>query len=117
MQWVPMRQGVMDLTRRVDVCRAANGRYLQALGVVGEPSPTRLLFDPISRPLVRDRRPYRALRPISPEESALFAVVMCGQFLLKGFTNRDLREGLGLARAADAREHRRNSGRATRLLR
>lgn len=117
MRWVAMRKGVADLPRRVDVCRAANGRYLQALGVVGEPSPTRLLLDPVSRPVVRDRRPYRALRPVSPQEAKLFAAVMNGRFLLQGFTNRDLRGELGLNHDRDPAARRRESGRITRLLR
>ena len=57
------------------------------------------------------------MRPVSPEEAAIFAVVLCGQFLLKGFTNRDLRQRLGANQAAEAEDRRRESGRTTRLLR
>jgi hypothetical protein len=117
MQWVEMRKGVVDLIRRVDVCRAANGRYLQALGVVGEQSPTRLLLDPVSKPVTRDHRPYRALRPISPQDAELFKAVMKGQFLLRGFTNRDLRQALYPQGADEQPQKRRQSGRITRLVR
>jgi len=34
-----MQENVADITRRVEIRRAANERYLEALGVVGEPSP------------------------------------------------------------------------------
>jgi hypothetical protein len=117
MRWVAMRKGIADLLRRVDVCRAANGRYLQALGVVGEPSPTRLLLDPVSRRIVQDHRPYRALRPVSPQEARVFAAVMNGRFLLQGFTNRDLRRELGVERERDPTVRRQESARVTRLLR
>jgi hypothetical protein len=92
--WLPMRKGVADFLRRAEICRAANGRYLEALGVVGEPSPTRFLLDPVSKRITRRGRAYRALRPIDPEEAKLFAVLTDGRFLLVGFRNADLRERL-----------------------
>ena len=87
------------------------------LGVVGEPSPTRLLLDPASRRIVQDHRPYRALRPVSPQEARVFAAVMNGRFLLQGFTNRDLRRELGVERERDPTVRRQESARVTRLLR
>ena len=117
MRWIPMRHAVADLDRRVEVSRAANARYLEALAVVEEPSPARELLDAVSRPVRKDDRPYQALRPVSPREASVFAVVLRGQFLLKGFTNRDLRERLGMKQAPDEQERRRASGRITRLLR
>ena len=41
--WIPLRKSVADITRRVDISRAANERYLEALGVVGVSAPTRHL--------------------------------------------------------------------------
>jgi hypothetical protein len=116
MHWIPMRKGIMDLPRRTQVCRAANQRYLQALGVVGEQSPTRQLLDPLSRRITQKGRPYRALRPVSPEEASVFAVVMDGRYHLKGFTNAHLRQAL-LPHEKDAQQRRRQSGRITRILR
>ncbi len=117
MRWIPMRHAVADLARRVEISRAANARYLEALAVVQEPSPARELLDGVSRPVTKDKRPYRALRPVSPQEAAVFQVVLGGQFLLKGFTNRDLRERLAVHQTADARKRRQESGRITRRLR
>jgi len=117
MRWVPMRQGVVDLARRVELSRAANQRYLEALAVVDVPSPAHVLLDGVSRPVTKDQRPYRALRPVSSAEAAVFAAVLRGEFLLKGFTNRDLREQLESSRTTDPGERRRASGRTTRRLR
>jgi len=117
MRWIPMRHGVADLDRRVDISRAANERYLEALAVVEVPSPAGKLLDAVSRPVTRAKRPYRALRPVSRKEAAVFHAVLSGRFLLKGFTNRDLRERLGMRRAIDERSRRRQSARITRLLR
>ena len=46
----------------------------------------------------------------------MFAAVMSGQFLLKGFANRDVRQCLG-PQPPDPGELRRQSARTTRLLR
>jgi hypothetical protein len=115
--WLPMRKGVADFQRRAEICRAANGRYLEALGVVGEPSPTRQLLDPVSKRIARRGRPYRALRPIAPDEAKLFAVLTAGQFLLQGFRNRDLRIALALSGQPRPEEARKASGQVSRQLR
>ena len=117
MAWIPMRKGLADTKRRVAICHAANERYLDALSVVGESAPLERLLDPISRPVTVDARRYRALRPITPLEAAVFAAVMSGCFLLRGFTNREIRLKLGSSVPIDAAGRRRESARITRLLR
>jgi len=117
MRWIPMRMGLADLVRRVEVSRAANERYLEALAAVKAPALTCELLDGVSRRVVKAKRPYRPLRPVSPEEAKVFRAVLRGEFLLRGFTNSDLRQGLGQDQAADERQRRRQSGRTTRLLR
>ncbi len=94
MRWIPMRRGLADLPRRAQLCRNANGRYLEALSVVGEVVPSHALLDPVSRRLCREGRSYRPLRPISPDDAKLFAVICSGDFLLQDFRNKDLRERL-----------------------
>ena len=117
MRWIPMRKGVADIARRVEVSRAANERYLEALAIVGIPSPTDRLLDPISTRKVRNGRPYRPLRPISPEDARLFRVIMRGKFLLQGFRNKDLRRHLIPGAESDPTRRRRASARTTRCLR
>ena len=112
-----MRHGVADLARRVQISRAANERYVEALAIVDVPCPARALLDGVSRPVIKDRRSYRALRPVSRQEAAVFEAVLNGQFLLKGFTNRALRNLLAPKVASDLLARRRASGRMTRLLR
>ena len=91
-QWLPMRKGLADIARRVEVSRAANQRYLEALSVVGEPAPTKEVLDPLSRRVVKEGRAYRPLRPIEAEEAKLFQAVLRGEHMLNGFRNRDIRE-------------------------
>ncbi len=117
MRWIPMRKGVADMARRVEVSRAANERYLEALGIVGAPAPTARVLDPVSTRKMRNGRPYRPLRPISREDARLFRAIMRGEFLLQGFRNKDLRQRLFPQAESDALRRRKASGRITRCLR
>lgn len=79
-----------DITRRVQICLAANDRYREALGVVEVSSPTPQLFDRVTRRINRSGRGYRALRPIETHEAKLFGVLLNGTYLLQGYRNRDI---------------------------
>jgi hypothetical protein len=114
--WYPLRKGIVDLRRRVQLCRSANARYLQALAVVGEPRPSHRILDPVSQPL-KTPRPYRALRPITPQESRIFTVLLRGEFQLQGVRNRDLRAVLAPPGPRDCASPRPAAARATRHLR
>src|SRR5262249_32352079 len=114
---IPMRKGLADIARRVEVSRAANRRYLEALSVVKRPAPTRQVLDPGSRRVVKEGRPYRGLRPITEEEATVFEAILQGEHLVQGFRNKDLRSLLAAADEADPARRRRSSGRITRRLR
>jgi len=119
-KYLPMRKGIADLRRRVDVSRAANGRYFQALAVVGERKPSRTILDDVSRQIEFKGLRFRALRPITTVESELFRAVLRGENQLQGLRNEDLRRHLyphcegeeGVRKKASAR-----TSRQLRLLR
>jgi hypothetical protein len=116
--WAALRKGVIDMGRRAEISRAANERYLEALAVVGEPSVTHRVLDPVSRRVIRDGRPYRALRPITSQDSRLFEVVLRGEFTIRGFQNRDVRNHLfPTSQRMDPVRRRKVSARVTRWLR
>jgi hypothetical protein len=117
MKWQQLRKGVADFRRRSEIARSANKRYLDALAVVGETKPSHQLFDAVSKRIEKDGRPYRALRPVSPEDSRLFEAILSGEFLIQGFRNRDIRQRLETETERDPRELKRASGRITRWLR
>jgi hypothetical protein len=116
-RWVPMRKSVADIARRVELCRAANERYLEALGVVGAPSPTRHLLDPVSQRITRRGRHYRGLRPLDPAEALLFSTLLDGKFLLQGFRNKDVRRKLFPGSEKEPLSRKKASGRVTRSFR
>lgn len=118
MVWLPMRKGIADLRRRVEVSRAANGRYLEALAVVGETTPSHRILDPVSRRVIHKGVPYRALHPISPQDSQFLAVIARGELQVQGVRNRDLRQHLcSNAEQRDPVARQKAANRITRSLR
>ena len=114
--WRNMRKSVADLHRRTELSQRANERYLDALAVVDDTTPCARIFDSVARPVVDDRRRFRALRLSDPAEVALLEAISRGEFVPTGFRNRDLRRLLYGQRLTTA-EDRRCSGRLSRLLR
>ena len=74
--------------------------------------PIEFSIQPVKQP-----RPFRALRPISPHESSLFTAVLRGEFHLQGIRNRDLRQALDPSPPDDPAQQRRAASRTTRQLR
>lgn len=116
-QWVPMRKGLADLPRRVEVSRAANERYLEALAEATISARACEVLDPVSRRVTHNGRPYRAMRPLSVDEAALFEAILRGEHAVQGFRNRDLRHALGWDRHRDPKLRAQAAGRTTRLCR
>lgn len=117
LDWLPLRRGIADLRRRAELGRAAAARYLDALSVVGDPTPSHHLLDSVSHGVTRHGRPYRPLRPISPEQAPLFRTILQGEFTLRGFQNHDLRRQLSPETDSDPVQRRRSAARITRWLR
>lgn len=116
-RWGPMRKGIADLPRRVELSRAANARYLDALSIVPDPTPVHQLFDPVSRQRIFHDRPYRPLRPIAPDESTRFAALLAGHTALADCRPQDLRRVLSPQEPPDPANRRRLTGRVSRLFR
>ena len=113
-----VRKGVAFLSRYQEICGQCNGRYLDALAHVDDPTPAIGALDALSsRAATADGRTVRPFNPVARQERTLFEVLMSGEYVLHGFTNRELREHLvrvGFPLAAAAVKQ---SGQVTRLLR
>ncbi len=117
--WQRMRKGIADLARRVEVSRASNDRYLNALSVVDETSELGKLIEPITRRVAAGGRRFRGLRPWSQDDAELLEAINRGEFVINGFRNRDIRRQLYPSKAKKTEERRRASAlsRKLRLLR
>jgi hypothetical protein len=114
MGWFPMAKGVAHLPRYVEVSRAANRRYLDALAVVDSPKPAYHALDNFARAVHRDGRSTRGFNPIDGDDLGLFHAVMRGEHSITGFRNRDVRRQLHPA-ASDPRQSARVSRALKRL--
>jgi len=115
--WLPMRKAVTDLPWLVQVCQAANQRYLEALADVEVTQTVHQVLDPVSKRIQREGRAYRGLRPVTSEEASLFACLLNGRYRLQGFRNADVRQVLCPQTSKDPKERRAACARACRYLR
>lgn len=114
--WHLMRKGVADMDRRAEVSQAANNRLAESLATVADPHTLGELLKPLGQPVIRDGcRRARALNPLTGKDGSLLRLLAQGPFLLNGFRNADVRQGLyGEAETGDQR--RRQAAAVTRQL-
>lgn len=115
--WRPMRQGVADIHRRAQVSQAANDRYLDALAAVEVSTRLGEILAPLTMPAYWNGKRFRALNPARPDDVELLAAINRGEFVVRGFRNRDLRDLLFTPKDTDSRETKRRSAKVTRLIR
>jgi hypothetical protein len=113
--WCPMRKGVANIHRYVEVSLAANRRYLDALSLVEDPSVALEHIHEITRPARQHDRRARALNPLASDDLDLFRVVLRGEHAISGFRNKDIRSHL-FPWVRDPVLRRRQSAKVTRML-
>lgn len=116
-RWMRMRRGTVDMRRRVEISRAANRRYLEALASIPEGRPAASILDGVSRPVQQGSQQFRALRPVAPEEARAWEVLLHGEHLLQGFRNAELRKRLFPNASTDPSVIRALSGKVSRRIR
>jgi hypothetical protein len=114
--WHPMRKGVADLDRRAEVSHAAVSRLAESLATVADTTTLGELLKPLGQPVIKDgRRKARALNPLTGADGELLRSLALGDYLIKGFRNKDLRAALH-GETDDPKERRRQSAAITRKL-
>jgi hypothetical protein len=116
-QWRVMRRGVADMYRRAEVSQAANDRYAEALASLDSTTPVGKLAATVCRPVRKEGKRHRALRPFSPQDRALLEAINDGQHATAGFCNRDLASRLYPAKSADPTERSRVASKVSYRLR
>jgi hypothetical protein len=114
--WFPLTKSVAFLGRYAEVSRQATQRYLAALAVIEDPRVSAQVVDRACNPVPFQGRRRRALNPLSQQDQQLFLAVLRGEHIQRGFYARDIARHLGLPKAHDPQQQRRNSGRVGRLL-
>ena len=113
--WFPMRKGVANMFRYVEVARAANRRYLDALAVVDPPAESANLVTSIAESKLHNGRRIRGFNPALVSDIRLFVAIFRGEHAIHGIRNRDIRSHL-FSPTEDRRENRSQSHVVSRLL-
>jgi len=112
-------QRTVDFVDR-EVSLRANGRYLDALAAVDNPTEAKRALQRVTTPK-QDAAGRRCagFNPLARGDVALFQSVIDGEHCLKGFTNRDIRAQLQTAPhlRACGRDHRKQSATVSRIFR
>lgn len=115
-QWVPMRKGVANLRRCFEVGRAANGRYLDALGTAGDNREGIAALDRLCKPRRNGGKRHPRLQPIANPDLELFRATLAGEHTIVGFRNADIQRRLYETEPRDPDEARRRCARVSRQI-
>jgi len=90
----PMNKGVANLVHYQQQALAANRRYLDALAVVDDPTPAYRELRQLTEPQVAAGRSSAGFNPARQDDVRLFAAVLDGDHIARGFRNKDIRAAL-----------------------
>jgi hypothetical protein len=113
--YYPMTKGVASLVDYQEQALACNGRYLDALAVVNDPTPAYPELRQLTERKLVEGRSYAGFNPARREDVRLFRAMLDGDHIARGFRNGDIRGPLfGTPKASS--EQRRESAAVGRLL-
>ena len=110
-----MTKSVASLSDYQEQALACNRRYLDALAVVDDPTPTYVQLRQLTEPKVVGDRSHAGFNPARREDVRLFQAVLDGDQIARGFRNADIRAPL-FGILPKAAEKRRASAAVGRLL-
>ena len=92
--YFPMNKDVGSLIHYQEQALACNRRYLDALVVVDDPAPAYQELRQLTEPKVVAGRSYAGFNPARRDDVRLFAAVLDGDHIARGFRNKDIRAAL-----------------------
>jgi hypothetical protein len=113
--WFAMCKGVGNMHHYQSHALACNQRYLDALSVVENPTPAYAELKQLTERQHDQGRSYAGFNPAREEELRLFAAVLAGDHIARGFSNKDVRAAIYAEQARDPERHR-HSAAVGRLL-
>ncbi len=92
--YFPMNKDVGSLIHYQEQALACNRRYLDALAIVDDPAPAYQQLRQLTEPKKIAGRSSAGFNPARREDVRLFAAVLDGDHLARGFRNKDIRAAL-----------------------
>src|SRR4029077_19746508 len=90
----PMNKDTASLIHYQEQALACNRRYLDALAVVDDPAPAYQQLRQLTEPKVVAGRSYAGFNPARREDVRLFAAILDGDHIARGFCNKDIRAAI-----------------------
>lgn len=93
-QWVPMGKSIANLYRYAEISKAANKRFLDSMqNIIPQKSLEKEINDICEKKTIKGRS-FSGYNVWSPETFLLFETISDGKYLIRGFTNQDIRREL-----------------------
>jgi len=94
MRWMPMGKSISNLYRYAEVSKAANARYLEALkNIIPVKTVEKEIYDICRGRTVNERR-YTGFNVWEEDTFKLISELSNAAYIIRGFTNRDIRRAL-----------------------
>ena len=93
-KWLPMGKNIANMYRYAQVALATNMRYINHLSVIYEKVTPVEMIKNISSSIIINERRYSGFNILKEETIRLLEILSSGSYIIKGFTNRDLRNKL-----------------------
>ncbi len=93
-QWAVMKKGIYSLPALRPLLQAANGRYLEFISAIDDPSAGVRALDKVSKTITENERSYRGFNFFDQDDVKLFLIIARGEFNISGFQNKSLRRHL-----------------------
>lgn len=94
MKWAEMKKGIYSLGPLRQVLAAANRRYLEFISTIDDSSAGIRYLNKICRTVFDNDHAYRGFNFFDDEDQALFETIARGEFNIRGFQNKHLRQHL-----------------------
>jgi hypothetical protein len=92
MTWARMRKSLFSLTALQTVLVAANRRYLEFISDIETPEAGITLLNHLTHTKVVHQHSYKGLNFLSEEDAGLLRVLLRGEYMISGITNKALRQ-------------------------
>ena len=89
-----MKKSIYSLSPLTKLLCAANGRYLEFISDIDDPSLGIKILNKISKTIIENNRPYKGFNMFDDDDQKLFETIVSGEFNISGFQNKNLRQKL-----------------------
>ncbi len=90
-RWVPMGKSISNLYRYAEISKAANKRFLDSMGSIIPVQSIEKEVNSICQKKIVRGRSYSGYNVWSPDAFQLFETISDGKYLIRGFTNQEIR--------------------------